>query len=165
VKKNDTQVSEYVISMLGVAAWIGTLKQLRLDIGNANTSGTVKIDQIDIELKPEEFGLNNGTIHLMQDLTRWFRVRQKAIDDAKRNVPHKNLEMYYYLEVNLSDLALKGESCLINSILPNINPDYVSFSSYTATNPPKNKAEIDKTLTEHLNYIESKMKPKPEIKD
>ena len=53
MKKNDTQVSEYVISMLGVAAWSGTLKQLRLDIGNANTSGTVKIDQIDIELKPK----------------------------------------------------------------------------------------------------------------
>ena len=100
----------------------------------------------------------------IEGMTRWFRVRQKAIDDAKRNVPHKNLEMYYYVEVNLSDLALKGESCLINSILPNINPDYVSFSSYTATNPPKNEAEMDKTLTEHLNYIESKMKPKPEIK-
>jgi len=45
-----------------------------------------------------------------------------------------------------------------------VNPDYVSFSSYTATNPPATEAEMEKTLTEHLNYIESKMQPKPEIK-
>lgn len=83
---------------------------------------------------------------------------------AKRNTPHKDVEMYYYVEVNLSDLALKGEECMINSILPHIQPDYVSFSSYTATNSPTNEAEMEKTLTQHLNYIESKMQPKPEIK-
>jgi hypothetical protein len=100
----------------------------------------------------------------IEGMTRWFRVRQKAIEDAKSNIPHKNVSLFYYVEVNLSDLAVKGKDCLINSILPNINPDYVSFSSYTATNPPKNESEMDSTLTAHLNYIESKMKPKPEIK-
>ena len=72
----------------------------------------------------------------IEGMTRWFRVRQKAIDDAKHNTPHKNVSMYYYIEVNLSDLAVTGKSCVTNSILPNVNPDYVSFSSYTATNPP-----------------------------
>lgn len=86
VKKNDTQVSEYIISMLGVAAWSGTLKQLRLDVGNANTSGTVKIDQIDIELKPEEFGLNNGTIHLMQDLSRGGAISYISKATNTRNI-------------------------------------------------------------------------------
>lgn len=100
----------------------------------------------------------------IEGMTRWFRVRQKAIEDAKSNIPHKNVSLFYYVEVNLSDLAVNGKECLINSILPNINPDYVSFSSYTATNPPKNEVEMESTLTAHLNYIESKMKPKPEIK-
>jgi hypothetical protein len=100
----------------------------------------------------------------IEGMTRWFQVRQKAVEDAKRDVKHKNVEMYFYVEVNLSDLALAGKDCVINSILPKVNPDYVSFSSYTATNPPATEAEMDKTLTEHLNYIESKMQPKPEIK-
>ena len=100
----------------------------------------------------------------IEGMTRWFQVRQKAVEDAKRDIKHKNVEMYYYVEVNLSDLALAGKDCVINSILPKVNPDYVSFSSYTATNPPTTEAEMDKTLTEHLNYIESKMQPKPTIK-
>ena len=100
----------------------------------------------------------------IEGMTRWIQVRQKAVDDAKRDTKHNNVEMYYYLEVNLSDLALAGKDCVINSILPYVNPDFVSFSSYTATNPPKNEAEMDKMLTEHLNYIESKMQPKPAIK-
>jgi hypothetical protein len=86
VKRNDTQVSEYVVSMLGVASWNGTLKQLRLDVGNANTSGIVKIDQIDIELKPEEFGINNGTIHLMQDLTRGGAISYISKSSDTRNI-------------------------------------------------------------------------------
>ncbi len=100
----------------------------------------------------------------IEGMIRWLQVRQKAVEDAKRNVKHKNVEMYFYVEVNLSDLALAGKDCVINSVLPNVNPDYVSFSSYTATNPPKTEAEMDKMLTEHLNYIESKMQPKPQIK-
>jgi hypothetical protein len=99
----------------------------------------------------------------IEGMTRWLRVRQKAVDDAKKIIPHKNVSLFYYVEVNLSDLALDGKECVINSILPNLNPDYVSFSSYTATNPPRSETEMEKTLTTHLNYIESKMKPKSGI--
>lgn len=100
----------------------------------------------------------------IEGMTRWFQVRQKAVEDAKRDVKHHGIELYYYVEVNLSELALAGKPCVINSILPHINPDYVSFSSYSATNPPKNADEMEQILTKHLNYIESKMQPKPEIK-
>ncbi len=99
----------------------------------------------------------------IEGMTRWLQVRQKAVEDAKKAIKHKNVELYFYVEVNLSDLALAGKDCVVNSILPNINPDYVSFSSYTATNPPSNQQEMDSTLTAHLNYIESKMKPKAGI--
>jgi hypothetical protein len=99
----------------------------------------------------------------IEGMTRWFTVRQQAIDDAKRDVPHSGVEMYHYIELNLSDLAVKGESCVTNSILPYINPDYVSFSAYTATNPPTNEQEMEQMLTEHLDYIESKIQPKEGI--
>ncbi|MBD9110571.1 hypothetical protein, partial [Bacteroides nordii] len=99
----------------------------------------------------------------VEGMTRWLNVRQKAIDDAKRDTPHNNIGMYHYVEVNLSDLAVKGDTCVVNTILPQINPDYVSFSSYTATNPPMTEAAMDSTLTMHLNHIASKMKPKAGI--
>lgn len=103
---------------------------------------------------------NSNTI---EGMTRWFRVRQKALDDAKRNTPHKKVSIYYHIEVNLSDLAVRGKGCVINSILHNLNPDYVSFSSFTAINPPANECEMDSTLTVHLNYIQSKIKPKSRV--
>ena len=99
----------------------------------------------------------------VEGMTRWLNLRQKAIDDAKRDTPHEQVEMYHYVEVNLSDLAVKGDTCLINTILPQTNPDYVSFSSYTATNPPATEAAMDSMLTAHLSHIASKMKPKPDI--
>jgi len=99
----------------------------------------------------------------IKGMTRWFNMRQQAVDDAKRDIKHTNVELYHYIEVNLSDLAVKGEACVTNSILPFINPDYVSFSAYTATNTPSTEAEMDSMLTVHLNYIESKIQPKPAI--
>lgn len=104
---------------------------------------------------------NNKTI---EGMTRWFNLRQQAIDDAKKETPHKNVDLYHYVELNLSDLALKGEACVTNSILPHINPDYVSFSAYTATNPPKNEQQMRESMQTHLNYIESKIQPKSGIK-
>jgi hypothetical protein len=85
-KKNDTQLSEYSISMLGVTSWSGIIKQLRFDTGNTATSGTIKLDFISIEEKPEEFGLNNGTIHLMQDLTRGGAISYISKSTDIRNI-------------------------------------------------------------------------------
>jgi hypothetical protein len=96
----------------------------------------------------------------IEGMTRWFRVRQQAIEAAKMNTPHQNVTLYYYIEVNLSDLAVKGKPCVINSILPKVNPDYVSFSSYKTTDYPLTEAAMDSTLNADLNYIESKMTPK-----
>lgn len=99
----------------------------------------------------------------IEGMIRWINMRQKAVDDAKRDVIHNDVELYHYLELNLSDLALAGKACLTNSILPHVNPDYVSFSSYTATNPPKTQDEMEETLVKHLDYIASKIQPKKGI--
>lgn len=112
-----------------------------------------------------DYNKNNPADPLtIEGMRRWLDVRQKAIDDAKKNTHHHNVELYHYVEVNLSDLAVRGETCVTNSILPFINPDYVSFSSYTATNPPKNEEQMEELLWQHLNYIESKIQPKEGIR-
>lgn len=98
---------------------------------------------------PERFGDN---------FIAWLKVRQQAIDDAKRDTPHKNVEVWHYTEANLVEPYLKGGQCLANDILPQVDVDFVSYSSYDSL-----QRVIRDDLHASLNHIESKLKPKPGI--
>lgn len=97
----------------------------------------------------------------LEGMLKWAKVRQKAIDDAKKDSEYTNVEIYHYMEVNLVRRAIElGDTVVTNTIVKEVNPDYVSYSSYDATNPPKTEAELHTTLSESLNYIESYLQPK-----
>ncbi len=98
----------------------------------------------------------------VEGMTAWASIRQKAIDDAKRDIKHKNVEIYHYIEVNLVVKALKEPDAVVvtNSIVKAVNPDYVSYSSYDATNPHKTEEDMKKNLKIALDYIESNLSPK-----
>ncbi len=101
----------------------------------------------------------------IQGMTDWLNIRQKAIDDAKKNVKHQDVELYHYLEVNLVNKAMDGKKSVAHSVLPNTNVDLVSYSSYEAINGSK-KPNIDairKPLTKAMNYLEGQLKPKAGI--
>jgi hypothetical protein len=88
----------------------------------------------------------------------WLKVRQQAIDDAKRDTPHHNVEVWHYTEANLVEPFLKGGQCLANDILPQVDIDFVSYSCYDSL-----QRGIRYDLHATLNHIESKLKPKPAI--
>ena len=98
----------------------------------------------------------------IEGMIRWAKTRQKAIDDAKKNVPHKNVTIYHYIEVNLVKKALeeKDAKVVANTVVKEVNPDYVSYSSYDATNPYKNEKTLTSKLQRSLNYLESQLSPK-----
>jgi len=97
----------------------------------------------------------------LQGMIAWEKVRQKAIDDAKKDTPHEGVAIYNYIEVNLVRKAIEeGVTTVANSVIPEVNPDYVSYSSYDATNPYKTKEELNTGLKESLTYIESFLSPK-----
>lgn len=98
----------------------------------------------------------------IQNMTKWFQIRQQAIDDAKRKAVSKNVYLYYYVEVNLVLKGIKGENCIAKSILPYVNPDLVSYSSYEAI---KNKTYSEKKdqLNIIFNYLEKQLKPKDPV--
>lgn len=96
------------------------------------------------------------------NMAKWFNIRQKAVDDAKRNVKHTNVELYHYVEVNLALKAIEGKPSITESVLPQTNVDMVSYSSYEAIKQPNYKAMKAK-LGGALDYIESKLKPKAGI--
>ena len=88
----------------------------------------------------------------------WLKVRQQAIDDAKRDTPHQNVEVWHYTEANLVEPFLKGGQCLANDILPQVDVDFVSYSCYDSL-----QRGIRDDLHAALDHLESKLKPKPGI--
>lgn len=96
------------------------------------------------------------------NMIAWLNTRQKAIDDAKRATPDSDVQVWGYTEVNrvLDDLAPNHRG-LTNSVLPNVNVDFVSYSSYDATSG--DPAKVHKRLTKAIAHIESKLRPKPGI--
>jgi hypothetical protein len=109
-------------------------------------------DKSDKDIEP-----SNAAI---EGMTAWLNTRQRAIDDAKRDTPHENVQVYHYTEVNLVQKALRGKKTLANTVLPNTEVDFVSYSSYDSISPNKKTAVA---LPAALDYLEAKLKPKPQI--
>jgi len=108
-----------------------------------------------------------ANINTLNGMIRWAKTRQKAIDDAKRDVKHNNVAVYHYIEVNLVKKALNEPDAkvVVNSVVNEVNPDYVSYSSYDATNPYKTESDMKEGLHKSLNYIESQLPPKKGLPD
>jgi hypothetical protein len=90
----------------------------------------------------------------------WLNLRQQAVDDAKRDTPHRQVDVFCYAEANLVRDAMKGRPAMANEVIPHTHIDFISYSSYDTSN--YNKVETD--LPEALDYLESKLPPKPAIK-
>jgi hypothetical protein len=97
------------------------------------------------------------TPEAVRGLADWLNARQRAVDDAKRDTPHHDVRLWHYTEVNHVKLALEEDRpALVNRVLPKVAVDYVSYSSYDTQQDPA-------LLKRALDYIESKLVPKPGI--
>ncbi len=96
------------------------------------------------------------------NMTKWFQIRQKAVDDAKKASSAQNVSVFHYIEANLVLKGMGGEPCVAESVIPNVDVDLISYSSYEAI---KNKTYAQKKsdLEGIFNYLESKLKPKTSI--
>lgn len=97
----------------------------------------------------------------------WVNTRQAAIDAAKKDTRHINVEIYNYVEVNIIFEAMNKHKSMTNSVLGKTNVDYVSYSSYDAIYPYDEKLSfnervewVGKRLKTALDYIESKLPAK-----
>ena len=94
----------------------------------------------------------------LQNMIDWLSVRQKAIEDAKRATPHHAVEVYQYTEANLVQEAIAGGPTVARDVIPNVDIDYVSYSTYDSLGDIANK------LPPALDYLASRLRPKPSIK-
>ncbi|MBC7804653.1 MAG: hypothetical protein H7145_00690, partial [Akkermansiaceae bacterium] len=95
----------------------------------------------------------------VRNMIAWVNMRQKAVDDAKRDAPARNVAVYHYLEVNRVVDAMQGKVRLTNKVLPFTKLDFVSYSAYDAFGG-KN---LETDLTRLLDYIESNVPAKASI--
>ncbi|WP_258103412.1 hypothetical protein [Marinoscillum sp. MHG1-6] len=99
----------------------------------------------------------------IQAMKEWFQIRQAAVDEAKKKVEYSDVEVYYYVEVNLAKKGMEGERCITESILADVNPDLVSYSSYEAIKKHPNYDSLKNTVSRLMDYMESKLQPKENI--
>jgi hypothetical protein len=121
-------------------------------IGNWEGDWHVLQEKFDYELDPEPEAIA-GAIE-------WFRLREKAVADARRETPHEHVEVYYYIELNHVRKSLDQERpSIVNRVLPHIRTDYVSWSSYDITKPAAvlGGEKGRQRVFQALDYIESKL--------
>ncbi len=112
-----------------------------------------------------KFPLDVPTDTAIKSMIDWLNIRQKAVDDAKRDCAAKNVYMYNYAEVNLVQKSFDGHKSVTTEVLPNINVDYVSYSCYDLLGPwyrekeNKEKALYD-SIVKALNFIEQHLPEK-----
>jgi hypothetical protein len=98
------------------------------------------------------------SLELLANVAAWVERRQQPVDDAKRDTPGSDVEVYYYLEVNLVWDAIAGRPRAANAILPTTRVDYVSYSAYDSLLP-----NAKQKLPQALDYLQLQMKPKDGI--
>lgn len=105
------------------------------------------------------------TPEAIQGTIRWLNLREKAVADARRDTPHTDVKVYFYVELNHVRKAMESNRpALVNRVLPHIRTDFVSWSSYDVTKPAALLGgEAGRALVfQALDYIEAHL-PKSEI--
>jgi len=119
-------------------------------------------------LHPDFDGSKDPSDELCKNMADWLSIRQRAVDDAKRDTEYDGVEVYHYTEVCLVQKAMSGGKAIASVILPDLDVDYVSWSSHEALGwSARNSFEQGDALRERLfdilDYIESRLKPKEGI--
>jgi len=113
---------------------------------------TVKGGDLRVDATPE-------SLRIMRE---WLLLREKAVSDARRNTVHKDVKVFFYVEINLVKKAMReGRPAIGNEVLPYIKTDFVSYSSYDVTKGAlKTGGDAGrKEFFEAMDYIEKHLPP------
>ena len=102
------------------------------------------------------------TPEAIQGAIRWFKLRERAVSDARRDTPHTDVKVYFYIELNHVRKAMEHDRpAIVNRVLPHIRTDFVSWSSYDVTKPAAALGgDAGRALVfRALDYIEAHLPP------
>jgi hypothetical protein len=97
----------------------------------------------------------------IQGFAQYLNIRQRAIEDARNELVESGAWVYHYTEVNMVRKGIDGSRpTLTNSVLPLVDIDFVSYSSYDVIQRDSMREE----LFAALDHIESQLRPRSDIK-
>lgn len=112
------------------------------------------------DTNPDKYTLAPERIKGMAD---WYTVRQRAVEDAKAANGDSDVKVWHYSEVNrVFDALDNGYDRIVNKVLPLVDVDFVSYSSYDAISDKSYEA-LSKKLHKALNALEAALKPRADI--
>lgn len=104
----------------------------------------------------------------IERMISWMNVRGKAIEDAKKAVPHHNVQVFFYMEVNQVRLAREnGVKRMVNGVLPRTRyTDFVSVSAYDTQalanwKHPYDADSLRATVFQDLDFVEKHLPERP----
>ena len=110
---NETRQTDYMAVLRDSPQWKGTIRQIRLNPTDNNTSGNIKLDQISIN-PFSEFGLDNDTLNIRLDLSRGGAISYISKSRTNRSIVNIADESRYvqqsYYAGNPVDRKAEGQS-------------------------------------------------------
>lgn len=113
-------------------------------------------------------GLGQGNVTgnispgMVQDMIAWLSARQRGVTRARNEAGSSSgVRVFNAAEVNrVLDYAQSGMTRVINAVVPKVNADMVTYSSYDSTATGNEAATLQSSLKLALKTIE-KMAPDP----
>jgi len=105
---------------------------------------------------------SNISDSMVQDMIAWLSARQHGVTRARNEVGSSaGMQVLNAAEVNrVLDYAQHGLTRVINAVVPNVNADMVTYSSYDSTVVGSDAQTVQQALTLALQTIE-KLAPDP----
>lgn len=85
----------------------------------------------------------------IQGMIDWWNARQDGVEQARREVPLRNVMVVHAAEVNLLSQALEGKVTATNDVIPHTRADLYSYSSWDV-------GFDRRRLTRALDYLQAK---------
>jgi hypothetical protein len=98
----------------------------------------------------------------VQDMIAWLKVRQAGVTQARNEANDSSVTVLNGAEVNrVLDYAQQGLTRVINAVVPQVNTDMVTYSSYDSTAIGNDAASMEQAMNQALQTIE-KLAPDPQ---
>lgn len=86
-------------------------------------------------------------------MAKWFTARQQGVNRARAEVKNSKCKVYHAIEANKVMDSMEGIPGIVNSVLPKVETDMVSWSCYDGMDPAGLK------LFKGIDYIRENMNP------
>jgi len=86
-------------------------------------------------------------------MAKWFTARQQGVNRARAEVKNSKCKVYHAIEANKVLDSMDGIPGIVNSVLPKVETDMVSWSCYDGMDPEGLK------LYKGIDYIRKNMNP------